>query len=256
MFKVSAPSEARGNTVTAREILDRSSNDIERELDRDPSPVRADAGDGQRPTKTSASFPVPMTLMERVLQERSGRLGADDPKTLEAMAQMGWLLYREGHDAEAERLIRLNIDAQSRILGPEIPQPSSPRVVLSESCSASALCPGGETRTGVDHDQYPPARSRESTRCCDSWMDWPCIERRKPLCEAEAEYRQLLDLERRILGADHPDTLSTVHDLATMFLVSGNYQEAEKLYRENLQIRETRPGTGTSGYRKLDDDAR
>ena len=32
MFKVPAPSEARGNTVTAREILDRSSNEIEREL--------------------------------------------------------------------------------------------------------------------------------------------------------------------------------------------------------------------------------
>jgi hypothetical protein len=36
MFKVSAPSEERGNTVTAREILDRSSNEIERDLDRDP----------------------------------------------------------------------------------------------------------------------------------------------------------------------------------------------------------------------------
>ena len=29
MFKVSDPSEARGNTVTAREILDKASNDIE-----------------------------------------------------------------------------------------------------------------------------------------------------------------------------------------------------------------------------------
>jgi Tfp pilus assembly protein PilF len=37
-------------------------------------------------------------------------------------------------------------------------------------------------------------------------------------------------------GADHPDTLSTVHDLATVFLDQGNYEEAEKLYRENLEI--------------------
>ena len=36
MFEVSDPSEARGNTVTAREILDKASKDIEFGLARDP----------------------------------------------------------------------------------------------------------------------------------------------------------------------------------------------------------------------------
>ncbi len=36
MFKVSDPSEARGNTITAREILDKASKDIESGLARDP----------------------------------------------------------------------------------------------------------------------------------------------------------------------------------------------------------------------------
>ena len=51
----------------------------------------------------------------------------------------------------------------------------------------------------------------------------------------------LLDLERRSLGADHPDTLATVHELATLFLNQGNYEEAEKLYRENLEIQPCKP---------------
>ena len=56
--------------------------------------------------------------------------------------------------------------------------------------------------------------------------------------EAEAEYRKLLDLERRNLGADHPDTLATMHNLANMYSGQGNYEEAEKLYRETLQIQQ------------------
>jgi hypothetical protein len=36
MFKVSNPSEARGNAVTAREILDKSSKDIDTSLRKDP----------------------------------------------------------------------------------------------------------------------------------------------------------------------------------------------------------------------------
>jgi hypothetical protein len=36
MFNVSDPTEARGNTITAREILDKSSKDIETGLNKDP----------------------------------------------------------------------------------------------------------------------------------------------------------------------------------------------------------------------------
>src|SRR5579863_2871300 len=36
MFKVSDPSEARGNSITAREILDRASNDVDTGLTKDP----------------------------------------------------------------------------------------------------------------------------------------------------------------------------------------------------------------------------
>ena len=36
MFRVSDPSEARGNSITARELLDKSSKDIDAGLTRDP----------------------------------------------------------------------------------------------------------------------------------------------------------------------------------------------------------------------------
>ena len=98
MFKVPAPSEARGNTVTAREILDRSSNEIERELHHDPE-VRSQLMLVMAKTYENLGlFSRAHDLMERVVQDRRKTLGPDHPKTLEAMSQMGWVLYREGRE--------------------------------------------------------------------------------------------------------------------------------------------------------------
>ena len=89
MFKVPAPSEARGNTVTAREILDRSSDEIERGLDRDPE-VRSQLMLVMAKTYENLGlFSRAHELLDRVLQDRVRTLGADNPKTLEAMSADG-----------------------------------------------------------------------------------------------------------------------------------------------------------------------
>ena len=96
MFKVPAPSEARGNTVTAREILDRSSNEIERGLDRDPE-VRSQLMLVMAKTYENLGlFSRAHELMERVVEDRRRTLGPDHPKTLEAMSQMdGFCIARD-----------------------------------------------------------------------------------------------------------------------------------------------------------------
>ncbi len=44
-------------------------------------------------------------------------------------------------------------------------------------------------------------------------------------------------LRRRELGEEHPDTLTSMHDLGWLYNVQGRYQEAEILIRETLEIR-------------------
>jgi eukaryotic-like serine/threonine-protein kinase len=237
MFKVPAPSEARGNTVTAREILDRSSDEIERELEQDPVVRSQLMLVMARTYENLGLFSRAHALLERVVQDRVRTLGANNPKTLEAKAQMGWVLHREGHDAEAERLIRTTIDAQSRVLGPDDPSTLESRdrlarILLRQAHYAQVeklereLIAISSSRQGPENPQ--------ALRFMDGLARALAGENR--FAEAEVEYRQLLDLERSSLGADHPDSLATVHDLATLFLGQGNYEEAEKLYRENLEI--------------------
>jgi eukaryotic-like serine/threonine-protein kinase len=237
MFKVSAPSEARGNTVTAREILDRSSNEIESELDQDLEDRSQLMLVMAKTYENLGLFSRAHALTERVLQDRRRTLGTENPKTLEAMSQMGWILYREGRDAEAERLIRTTIDAQSRILGPRDPSTLESRdhlarILLRQAHYAEAEKLERELITISNRNQGP--ENPQMLRFIDGLAI--SLDRQSHFAEAETEYRQLLDLERRSLGADHPDTLETMHNLANMFLGQGNYDEAEKLYRETLQI--------------------
>jgi len=55
--------------------------------------------------------------------------------------------------------------------------------------------------------------------------------------DAEAEYRQVLDARLRLLGPDHPDTLTTRHDLATVLYKQGKLAEAETEARQALDAR-------------------
>ena len=79
---------------------------------------------------------------------------------------------------------------------------------------------------------------------------------RADLLKQRRSIAKLLDLERGNLGADHPDTLATMHNLANMYLGQGNYEEAEKLYRETLQIQQRVLGPDHPDTANDDDDTR
>jgi tetratricopeptide (TPR) repeat protein len=54
--------------------------------------------------------------------------------------------------------------------------------------------------------------------------------------EAETMHREVLVVQRRVLGQEHPDTLTTAGNLASSLDSQGRYSEAESLYREVLVV--------------------
>ena len=56
--------------------------------------------------------------------------------------------------------------------------------------------------------------------------------------EAEPLYRRALEARERTLGNEHPDTLTSVNNLALLLRRTGRYDEAEPLYRRALEARE------------------
>jgi serine/threonine protein kinase/tetratricopeptide (TPR) repeat protein len=236
MFKVSDPNEARGNRITAREILDKASNNIEAGLAKD---VEVQSQFMQVMAQTYINlglFARAHGLAERALENRRRALGPNDPKTLESMTQLGWILDREGHDLEAEKLIRETLDVQRRVLGPEdrltLETTDNLGIILEkqghyaeEEKLERELVAIRTRKLGPEH----PQTLRSMLNLADA------LHGESHLAESEKQFRQLLEIERRVLGSGHPSMLATMHNLANVIQEQGRYDEAEALYRETLE---------------------
>ena len=56
--------------------------------------------------------------------------------------------------------------------------------------------------------------------------------------EAEPLYHRALEIWERVLGPDHPNTASSLNNLAALYDSQGKLTEAEPLFRRALEIRE------------------
>ena len=54
--------------------------------------------------------------------------------------------------------------------------------------------------------------------------------------QAEPQYVKALAIRRRVLGGEHPDTLSAMNNVALLYFYQGRYAEAKPLYLKTLEI--------------------
>jgi non-specific serine/threonine protein kinase/serine/threonine-protein kinase len=237
VFKVSDPSEARGNTVTAREILDRSSKQIEADLGQD-SEVRSQLMSVMATTYASLGlYARAHDLAQRALDIRQRDLGPNDPRTLESMSQMGSVLFQEGHDRDSEKLLRGAIDLEKRKLGAE-----NDLTVDSEDALATVLRREGRNPEAeklarellpIESRKFGP-ESPQALRFMSGIAS--ALRGESRFDEAEKELRQVLAIQQRVLGTTHPSTIATMHNLANVLQQEDKHDEAEALYRQTLSL--------------------
>lgn len=237
MFRVSDPSEALGNTITARTILDTASNEIRAGLAKDPE-VQSELMFTMARTYASLGlYPIAHNLSSAALENRRRLLGPADRKTLLSMTQLGWILDRQGHDAEAEKLIRQTIADASRVLGPDDPvtlEAMDRLGVILERLARFNEEEKLERQLVEISSRRFGAEDIHTLRAGVSLADALSFQSR--YAEAEGLYRQALTIEERVLGPEHPQTIGTMHNLANRIQEQGRYAEAEGLYRQTLAI--------------------
>lgn len=240
MFKVSDPSQSRGNSVTAREILDQAAQQIETGLAQDPEAqahmmfVMGEVYDNL------GLVPQGKALVARALELQRKVLGPEDPETLTSLSQLSVILLEEGQYAEAEKLQREALAARKRVLGPEHPD-----TIRSLSRLAGVLSWQGRNaeaealkREAIDIQrrvlgpEHPDTLAMMNSLVPILWSSGD----ESRYAEAEKLQRDALDVERRVLGPEHPDTVNGMIGLGAILRLRGQYAEAEKIYREILPI--------------------
>jgi len=238
MFKVSNPSAARGNSITAREILDKASKEIDTGLSKDPE-MQAQMMQTMGEVYDSLGlYSQAQSLFTRAADIRRRVLGPRNPDTLTSMSSLGWNLSEQGPLAEAEKLLRETVDNQRRVLGREHPD----TLRSMHRLAVVFYFEGRYAETEkLDREVLDIARrvlGPEHPSTLSSMYNLAVVlndEGRH--AEAEKLEREALDIRRRVLGPEHPGTLISMVGLAMTLISQGRYAEAEKLDREILEIR-------------------
>ena len=239
MFKVSDPGQARGNSVTAREILDKASRDINGGLSKDPE-IQAQMMNVMGGVYDNLGlYPQAQSLYHDAVEIRERMLGPENPDTLRAMHRLCRPLREQGKYAEAEKLQRQTLDVQRQLLGPEHPDTLVSEAELATILYNEARYPEAEK---LGRDALAAERRVLGNEDSDTVWSMDILASiyfdEGRLSEAEKLYQEAVENRRRVLGPDHPDTLAAMDGYATTLATEHHNEEAEKLLRETLSIRQ------------------
>jgi len=238
MFKVSDPGEARGNSVTAREILDKASKEIETGLARDPE-LQAQLMHLMGTVYDKLGlYPRAEALLRRAVDIRLQVLGAQNPDSLRSADQLAWVVLQQGRYAEAEKLVRETVETQSRVLGPEKQATLDSMTTLASVYRLEGRLAESEklNRQTLDIERRVLGREHPDTLATMENLA-TVLDTEGHHAEAERAYRETLEIERRLKGPEHPDAVDLMNNVAVTLAEEGRYAESKKIFRETLEIR-------------------
>jgi serine/threonine protein kinase len=239
MFKVSNPNEGLGNKITAREILDKASKDVETGLTKEPELQAQMMEVMGRVYYNLGLYSQAESLLGQTLRIRRRILGSGRPQTAQSMMLLANTLSGEGHNAEAETLYREALAIWRRVYGPDHPETLKSMHNLAVALAGESRFVEAETlhRQVLDTRRRLLGREHPDTL---SAMDslGVALDREGRYGEAEILERETLEIGRRTLGPEHPQTQRSLHHLANTLYDEGRYVETEALDREALKTRE------------------
>jgi serine/threonine-protein kinase len=267
MFQAATPEEARGQTITARMLLDRGAQRIDHELAGQPRvrsslletiaqayrslgffdqaqslAQRSIALDPKNPDKPKTlellaelardkgQYATAEPLLASLINTKSKTLGATNPEVAGLMGELGECFYWEAKDDQALDILRrtLAIDQKN---GPLYGESTRNYLALVLERKGDY----DEARHLLE-DSLEISRKRYGVESPDYGnvlhnLGSSLIDR-GDLFGAEAKLREALTSRRRILGPDHPDLLYTLNNLAFVLLEEGNWRAAEPFAKE------------------------
>ena len=239
MFKIIDPGEARGNTVTAREVLDKGAARIDEELARQPV-IQARLMDTIGTVYNGLGlYREASPLLERAVAKR--RMLGDTTGLSESLNHYAELQYNQAQFEQADKAYR-----EAAKLAAAQPKDQRTQVAL-----ANALYGLG----ALQHDQGNYADAEHNLRRALELQHRLYGQKQGEIALTLKTLARTLDdngdlkaaiplmrtavgMQRELHGAEpHPDLAQTINDLGLLLDENGDYDESERLFREALALK-------------------
>jgi tetratricopeptide (TPR) repeat protein len=240
LFKISDPSEARGNTVTAREMLDKGAARVDSELSKVPA-IQATLMDTLGTVYTGLGlYDQARPLLERAVTTRRALQAVAPGDLSDSLDHQGELLFRVADYAAAEKDYRDAIRIES--VHPGDPSSETQRADslygLGKLLAAEAQYPEAEKnlRAALRLQQriYGNSDPRVATTLKDLARE---LSDAGDLNAAIPLMRSAVAMQRELRGGKpYPDLAEVLNDMGVLLWRHGDLDEAEAFYRESLAM--------------------
>ncbi len=240
LFKISDPSEARGNTVTAREMLDKGAARVQSELAKEPA-VQARLMDTLGTVYTGLGlYPQARPLLDQAVATRRRVPGIDPLELSDSLGHQGTVLellaeYEAGEKAYREA-IRIAAARQND---------RQAQAELATSLYGLGMLLDHEGRAAEAEKNLRAALKLQ--QAVFGTADPAIARTMKDLARAVADdgnlndaiplMRRAVAMQRTLYGNQpHPDLAEVLNDMGMLLDERGDLDESEKFYRESLAM--------------------
>jgi tetratricopeptide (TPR) repeat protein len=237
LFEVSDPSESLGNSITAREILDKGAERIETELQDQPE-IQATLMETMGTVYTSLGLYEPaVSLVGQALEKRTALYGSSHAEVAQSLYHLGEVQTRKADYDDAERNLREALAVRRDLLGSETPEVAETLSQLANVLTEKGDYPAAEPliresleiRRAVFDESHPEvADGLEDLGL--NLFDQGDFQRSVPLL------REAVAMRRERQGELHPDLAEAISNLAFVLSEAGTLEEAESLWKEALSM--------------------
>jgi len=238
MFRMSDPSEARGNTITVREVLDKGADRIEDELAEQPE-IQATLMDTMGTVYQSlALLPESASLLEKSLAKRVALFGPDSEHVAQAQAHLAEVLGLQARYSESEPMFRAALETQRKELGDESAAVAASLQGLADVLTMEGRFDEAEPLLRESLDIYRSMGDGESRDVAEAleYLGMNLYDQGQ-YDDAERLLRDSVALQRRLTPDSlHPDLADAISNLALVLSGGSDTAEVEALYREALAI--------------------
>jgi tetratricopeptide (TPR) repeat protein len=235
LFRVSDPSEALGNTITAREILDKGATRIEKDLSGQPK-IQATLMETIGTVYTSLGLYDPAaSLLKSALDTRRTTYGPKHAEVARSLDRLAEVLKLKADYADSEKMYRSAVEIEHALGQPDA---ESARTLYE---LADLLERRGEFKEAepLFRDALELRRKLlgdNSPEVAQSIEGLALNLHAQGDIKAVDLMREAVALRRKLHGGPHPDLAEAVNNLGYVLLDHGQYREAETLYREALEM--------------------
>jgi serine/threonine-protein kinase len=237
IFKVSDPELSRGETITARELLDNGVKRIQSELSDQPEVLANMLGVTGNVYKSLGLYKNALVLLQKAYSINDSVLGSSSPEVAKSMNDLANLNFAMGEYESAIEKFDKALQKRKIIYGEKSLEAAESMNDLAMVLRQEGDYKLSEKLLSASLSIRKKLLASETPEVAQSLNNLALLKQDMgQYNKSKILFEESLKINEKIYGKIHPSVTETIGNLAKLLQQMGEYEEASKLFNETLAV--------------------